>query len=87
MESLASLVEDLGPLLQTVVVAVVAIVILAAARWLLEKRISQQTEGAFRIQIIRCAFRLPASRKRRILERANSGALTWPGKHVEEALP
>ena len=32
MESLASIVEDLGPLLQTVVVAVVAIVMLAAAR-------------------------------------------------------
>ncbi len=52
--------SNLGPLLQTVVVAVVAIVMLAAARWLLEKRVSRQTEGAFRIQIIMLALTVAA---------------------------
>lgn len=33
---------------------------LAAARWLLEKRVSQQTEGAFRIQIIMLALTVAA---------------------------
>ena len=60
MESLSSLVADLGPLLQTVVVAVAAIMMLAAARWLLENRVSQQTEGAFRIQIIMLALTVAA---------------------------
>ena len=60
MDYLLSLLDDLGPALRTAAVALGAIVILVAARRVLEKRFAHKPESGFRLQVILLGLTLAA---------------------------